>query len=244
VLTRVGRRARVMRAGGDAGVSLTELIVAMTLAMVLGVLTMQLFVTVDTATTSTTDRTVNTAQASNIMQAWSQYLHIADGTIAGVASGRFEWLTSGDMLFYSGLANRLSSLNTNVTAAPTMMWLRLDTAGNLVEEQFSLLAVLGATWTSCRVLGLKVTSTALFTAYDANGTSLGGTDLGAAPTASAGCRPLPVLVPSRGGVPDPLAVVNLTTVSSVGIAFTMTDHRGAPVQEFKSVITLPTLGGS
>jgi Tfp pilus assembly protein PilW len=244
VLTRVRRRARAVRASGDAGVSLTELIVAMILSTILGALTLQLFVTVDTSTSSTTDRTVNTSQASNTMQAWTQYLHIADGTIPGAASARFEWLTSSDMLFYSGLANRLSTLNTDVTASPTMMWLRLDTAGNLVEEQFPLLAAVGATWTACRVLGLQVTAPTLFTAYDANGASLGGADLGVAPTALTGCRPLPVLVPSRSGIPDPVAVANLTTVASVGIAFTMTDSKSVHVQEFKSVVTLPTLGGA
>lgn len=231
-----------MRSSRDAGVSLTEMIVAMTLATILGAITLQLFITVSDSSASSTDRAVNTAQARNTMQAWSGYLHVADGTTAGSASTRFEWLTAGDLLFYASLANRAGGLNT--TAAPTMIWLRRDSVGNLVEEQFPSSAASGATWTVCRVLGLKVAAATLFTPYDANGNGLSSAGLGTAPTATAGCQALPVTVPSRSGAQDGVAVANLTTVASVGIGFTMSDSKGQHAQEFSSVATLPTLGGT
>ena len=242
MLTRARRRDRAHRALGDAGVSLTELIVAMTLATILAAVTLRLFVTVNESTASTTDRTVNTAQARNTLQSWSAYLHVADGATVGSTSSRFEWLTSSDLLFYASLANRSGSLNA--TAAPTMMWLRRDSAGALVEEQFPNAAVAGASWTTCRVVGIKVSATALFTPLDANGNGYGSADLGTAPTGSAGCQALPVLVPSRSSTPNAVAVANLTTVTSVAMAFTMSDTKGNHAQEFASLVTLPVLGGT
>ncbi|MCW2644414.1 MAG: Prepilin-type N-terminal cleavage/methylation protein [Pseudonocardiales bacterium] len=241
MLTRARRRSRGARASGDAGVSLGELIIAMTLSTILGALTLQLFVDVSDSSSAGTDRTINTAQARNIMQSWSGYLHVADGATAGVASTRFEWLTPSDLLFYAGLTNRGGSLNA--TGAPTMIWLRRDSAGNLVEEQFPSMATVNTTPTVCRVLGLKVTATTLFTP-DANGAGFATANLGTAPPASAGCQPLPVAVPSRSGTQNPMAVANLTTVTGVSIAFTMTDAKGRHLQEFKSLATLPVLGGA
>src|SRR6185437_16997856 len=119
-----------------AGVSLTELLVAMGLATILGAITMQLFVYVDNSTASTTDRTVATAQARNTLQAWSGYLHVSDGSTAGSVSTRFEWLTASDMAFYANLNNRAGDASTAPTA-PRMYWLRIDANGHLVEEQFT-----------------------------------------------------------------------------------------------------------
>jgi type II secretory pathway component PulJ len=244
------RRVRAARASGDAGVTLTELLVAMGLATILGAITLQLFVSVNDSTAATTDRTVETAQARNTLQAWSGYLHVSDGTTPGSVSTRFEWLTTSDIAFYAGLNNR--SGNVETTAAPVMYWLRIDANGQLVEEQFPSTATINALPTVCRILADKVTagttsgSSGLFTALDANGNALtgGGLDLGAAPTPSAGCRQLPVTVPSRSGTPDPVAVANLQRVSSLSIAFTLADTKGQHPLEFVSVATLPTLGGA
>jgi hypothetical protein len=51
-------------------------------------------------------------------------------------------------------------------------------------------------------------------------------------------------VPSRSGAPDPVAIANLQRVTSLSIAFTMTDTRGKHPIEFVSVATLPILGGA
>ena len=256
MLTRARRRVRAVRARCDAGVSLAELITAITLATILGAVTVQLFVSVNDSTAASTDRSVNTAGARNTMQSWSAYLHVADGAVTGSASSRFEWLTADNMMFYASLANRSGGLNA--TGAPTMMWLRRDSTGRLIEEQFPSGAAAGATWAVCRVLTLSTqlttftnsSTSGLFTASDTNGNPLtatsthAGVDLGSAPAASAGCQALPVTVPSQSGTPDPVAVANLTIVASVGIAFRMSDTKALHTLEFTSVATMPTLGGT
>jgi Tfp pilus assembly protein PilW len=253
MLSRALRRARAA-SSNDAGISLAELLVAMALATIIGAMTMVTFVNVSDSTAATTDRVIGSSQARNTLQSWTGYLRVADGTTAGSTTNRFEWLTGTDVLFYADLKNRTASADT--VTAPTMIWLRLDSASRLVEEQFSSTAAAGAHWTTCRALADSATApetdlrSGLFTASDTTGATLtpttigAGVDLGAAPTASAGCQPLPVTVPSApiGGVVDPVAVVNLQSVGSVEIAFTMTDTKGKHPLEFDSVATVPTLG--
>lgn len=231
-----------MRASGDAGVSLIELVVSMTLATILGAVTLSLFVAINSSTAATTDRAMSTAQARATLQSWTAYLRSSDGTTAGSTTNRFEWLTSRDTLFYADLFNRGTSINT--VGAPTMMWLRLDSTAALVEEQFPSTATAGTSPTVCRVLTNSVTAVKLFTPYNTSGTDLTGTDLGSAPSPTAGCQPLPVTVPSQSAAPDQVAITNLQNVTSVGIDFTTTDTTGAHPLEFNALAALPTLGGS
>jgi Tfp pilus assembly protein PilW len=252
MLTRIRSRARRV-ADGDAGVSLMELVVSMVLATALGAITLYFFVNVSNSSAATNDRTINTANARNTLGAWTSYLAVSDGTVAGNVTNRFEWLTATDMLFYAGLDNRA---NPNAAAtAPTMMWLRLDAAGHLIEEQFASDAVAGSTWQVCRRLAESVSAGVsnqstqagglrLFTASTATGTDLSGADLGTAPASGDGCQPLPETPPSASGSTDVLAVANLRTVNSVEIAFTIVDTLGKHPIEFDSIATVPALGAS
>jgi prepilin-type N-terminal cleavage/methylation domain-containing protein len=247
VMTRV--RARVARLRSDAGVSLMELIVSMALFSILGTLTLTLFLNVDTSSAAITDRTLSTANARNAIQSWTAYLRVADGTTAGVKTNRIEWLSDKDMLFYADVNNRsMSSLGT--TSAPTMMWLRLDAAGQLVEEQFTSTAKIGAKPTVCRILASKVSQAvntdgatqSVFSGLDINGNVLGG--LGTAPTASAGCQVLPVTVPSQTSNPNAAVQAALANVRSVNIDFQMVGTRGTHPIEFTSQAVLPNLGST
>jgi hypothetical protein len=237
-------KLRAALSRSDAGITLTELIVTMGLSTLIGAMTLGVVVAIDSSSAATTDRTISSSSARSTIQAWTAYLRVTDGSTAGVRSNRVEWLTAKDMLFYADLNNR--SMDTvATTSAPTMVWLRLDTSGALVEEQFASTAASGAKPTACRILLSNVTTpaTSLFTGIDAAGASMGALNLGTAPTAGAGCQVLPVTVPSRTNHPDLVAQVNLQNLSSVAIDFVVRDTSNAHPIEFHSQAVLPNLGG-
>jgi Tfp pilus assembly protein PilW len=232
----------------DDGVTLMELVVAMTLSTALGAMTLFLFIRVNDSSSATNDRTINTANARNTLESWTSYLQVSDGTSAGNGSNRFEWLTANDMLFYADLNNRNPN-NATAAATPTLVWLRLDTAGNLVEEQFPSSAVVGSPATVCRVIAVDATagtqSTAhMFTAENAQGNAFSDGQLGSAPTAGTGCKVLPQTPPSASGQLGSTVQENLQTVRTVEIAFTIVDTKGQHPLEFDSVVTLPVLGAT
>jgi hypothetical protein len=208
-------------------------------------MTLGIVVAINSSSSATTDRTITSSTARSTIQAWTSYLRVTDGTTAGTRTNRIEWLTANDMLFYSDLYNRsMSSVGT--TSPPTMVWLRLDTAGALVEETFASTAASGAKPASCRILVTNVTTPAapLFTGVDSSGAALPpGTNTGTAPTVGAGCRTLPVTVPSQTIHPDLTARANLQTVTTVRIDFVARDSTNQHPIEFKSQAVLPNLGG-
>ena len=248
-LRRVGRRA-------DAGITLMEVLVASTLSILLGAMTIAIFLNVNTTASATTDRSISTADARNAVQAWAAYLRAADGTTTGSRTNRIEWFNAHDILFYADINNRVYD-TPGVTAPPTMVWLRRDSNNNLVEELFASTANQGARPTRCRVLVSNVidytndnaTALPLFGAADYKGnvmvpgTGTGQLDMGAAPTASAGCQVLPVTVPSRTQHPDAAAQANLQNVFSVSIDFTVLDTKNQHPIAFTSQAFLPSLGG-
>jgi hypothetical protein len=231
----------------DDGVTLAELIVTMGLSTLIGAMTLGVFLGINSSTASTTDRAINTAAARSTIQAWTADLRVTDGTTPGVRTNRIEWLDVKDMLFYADLRNR-SMDNVATTSAATMIWLRLDSTGTLVEERFASNAAAGANPTICRLLEHNVTATALFTGVNSSGpvpSDPPGT-LGTAPAASAGCRPLPVTVPSRVSHPSATqqaAQANLQNLLSVQIDFVVRDTKNAHPIEFTSQAVLPSLGG-
>ena len=240
------RMQAIRERGADAGITLMELLVAMVLNSIIGALTLILFVAVDDSSGASTDRAVNTASARNAIQSWTAYLRVADGTTPGVITNRFEWLTSNDILFYADLFNRTAT-DAGVPAVqpPTMMWLRRDSKGALVEEQFPYNAIAGQAPSQCRTLVPSVSTTAgaLFTPFDSSGTPLTTGSLGTAPASSAGCRALPVTVPSQTKHPDGTVVTNLQNVAAVSIDFVVRDTKNKHPLEFSSQAVLPAVWG-
>ena len=244
MLTALRRRLEHVRSSADAGLSLTELIVAMALTSVLGAITLMLFVAVDRSTSTTSDRAINDGKARTTLQAWSTYLQVSDGPNAGSALNRFEWVSAGNILFFADLYNRsASSLST--TSAPKLVWLRLDSSNQLVEEIFNVLPTsYPAAWSSCRILGGNVSATKFFTPYGSTGNDLSSLSMGTPPTVSAGCQKLPSSLPSQAQHPDQTAATNLQKIFSIGIDFTVSDtHNSHPI-EFSAVTTLPYLAGA
>jgi Tfp pilus assembly protein PilV len=253
MLTAAARRARDLRLRGEAGVSLIELLMAMVLTTILGAITLTLFVQVDKATTTNTDRAVNTGQARTVLESWSSYLQVSDGPTAGNAVNRFEWFTSTDVAFYANLYNR-SQTAVSTTGAPTLIWLRLDSTGRLVEEQFSPIPTsYPAAWSRCRIVVTRASvpdsglyAGQIFTPQDSRGTliSTANSRLGAAPPPTSGCQKLPSKLPSQNSRPDQTIIANLLAVSSVAIDFIVTDTKQIHPLEFNVVTTLPVLAGS
>ena len=148
----------------DEGVTLVELVVSMTLTIVLGAITLALAVTMNDSAAGTTDRSIGASQVRTALQAWGDYLQVADGPSAGSPQHRFEWIAGDSMLFYADLGNRAG---TTATTPPTRVWLRRDTNQQLVEEQFAWngsTSSYPSTPTICRILATSVTSLA-FTGY-------------------------------------------------------------------------------
>jgi hypothetical protein len=240
--------ARLRSQGRDAGITLAELIVALGLSTLIGAMTLGLFLSINTSSANTIDRTINSSTARATIQAWTAYIRVSDGTTAGMKANRIEWLTAKDMLFYADINNR--SIDTvSTTGAPTMVWLRLDASGTLVEEQFPSTATMGTAPTVCRTLVHNVsqppvTTTnptgALFSGWDTDGKLL--SNLGTAPGATTGCRSLPVTVPSQTKQSGS-AQTNLQNVSTTKIDFVVRDTKSGHPLEFTSVAVLPALGG-
>lgn len=260
--TRLIRRVRGATASRDSGITLMEVLVASTLSLILGMMTIAIFLNVNTTASATTDRTISTADARQTVQAWAAYLRVADGTTAGSRSNRLEWFSSSDILFYADITNRTMAA-PGTTTAPAMVWLRRDSANNLVEELFASTAAQGASPTRCRVLvrnvsasvipdpkdSTKTVTLPLFGAYDYSenamvpGTGSGQLDLGAAPAPTSGCQALPVTVPSQSKKPDTNAQSNLQNVFSISIDFTVLDTKNQHPIAFSSQAFLPSLGG-
>jgi hypothetical protein len=233
-------RRAAKAATGDAGASFAELIVAMTLSVLIGAMTLTIFVKINDSTAATTDRTVGSGQARNILQSWTAYLRVSDSpSAAGSTSHRFEWITATDMLFYADLQNRIG---TAAATPPTMIWLRLDSEQQLVEEQFlssssSYPGTYGTQPSACRILATDVTASN-FTGYVT--ASASSTDFGAslAPTGE-GCINLTGSVSQT----DAAANSSLPDVSSVEFDFTVTDTKALRSQQYTAVAIVPALGG-
>jgi len=245
MLTRV--RNRLAGEPQDAGVTLVEVLMAMALSTILGAVTLMLFVQVSASANDTTDRTISSSQARNALQSWSSYLQVIDDAAgSGSSTSRFEWITDSSIMFYADLNNRSGAVGT--TAAASMIWLRLDSAGQLVEERFpGTPTSYPATATSCRILVFRVSATRLFSAYNLDGANLSATltagSLGTAPAVSSGCQKLPSAPPSKG-TPSQTVVSNLKNVISVNIDFTTTDVSKKHTLTFHATITLPKVTSS
>jgi type II secretory pathway pseudopilin PulG len=230
-------------AADDRGATLVELVVGMALATILGAATLLFFTQANSTASSTTERSISTAQARSLLQSWSTYLHVADDPAgSGQAINRFEWFTATDIAFHADIDNRDGS--TGTTGAPWLVWLRIDTAGTgqLVEETFTSTPTrYPAAPSHCRVLTGPVSAPALFTAYNSAGTSLSGQDLGVGPGVSAGCRSLPSSVPSQQLHPDAIAVDNPQNISSVAVVFSATDTHGNHRVGYQTVVAVPVL---
>jgi hypothetical protein len=244
MLTALRHRLARVHATRDAGISLMELVMAMTLSVILGAITSVLLIGVDSSTAASTDRAIDSGKAHNVLQAWTSYLQVSDGPAPGSVVNRFEWFTASSVMFYSDLFNR-SQGSLGSTSAPTLVWLRLDSAGQLVEEQFNPAPTsFPASATTCRVLSSGASASKLFTPYNSSGIDISSLGLGTAQSVGTGCVRIPSALPSQAQHPDQTTAGNLQSIYTVGINFSLQDSGKAHPIQFSAVAALPVLAGS
>jgi hypothetical protein len=122
----------------DAGVTLIELVVGMTLTLIIGLMALAFFVSMDRASNDTIDSNVTTAGARNVIEAWTRLLSLADSPqTAGDSAGRFQQITPTSAVFYANMNNNRAG--TGARTAPTKVSLSVEGGqvvnGDLVDGQ-------------------------------------------------------------------------------------------------------------
>lgn len=120
-------RATRLRARADAGISLIELVVGMTLMTIIAAVTTVFFVKFQSASDRTTDLNVGSASARNALESWIRMLTLADTPTAspGVASGRFQQITPTSIVFYAN-SNSNRATADGARTAPLKVALSLE----------------------------------------------------------------------------------------------------------------------
>ena len=249
MLSFLRRRLRAV-ASGDGGMSLIELLVAMVLSTLVGAMTLMTFISASSASSTTGDRLLGTANARVALQSWQSLIQVADAPPSGVAGAcstgatahRFEWITLTDILFYAGVDNRAGD---GTCTPPQLVWLALRNS-TLLEAHYTYSS---GTWGSplCRTLTQPphstVTSSTLFTPNPSQVMVL--PDLGQAFATSSpfatvtSCASIP---PSflAGAVSDTDTTANntLAQVNTIGIDFVLADQTDNHTQSFDTTATV------
>jgi type II secretory pathway pseudopilin PulG len=174
MLTRAWRELRSQPT--DAGISLTELVVAMALTTIVGAMTLSFFLSSGRAANRTTDASLTTAQARLALTSVSTLLRLADTPTvqAGYSTARFEQITSSQVTFYSN--DNANRSGTGSRTAPDKIVLTAMVSATthktqLVEQLFRPISPTipadytqnyNSTPTGTRVLVDSLSSTAVF----------------------------------------------------------------------------------
>lgn len=117
---------------GDAGITLSELLVTMGLMTVVGTIATMFFVSASHSSVATLERGYNVSQARITLDAWTSRLRVADSiNEAGSNRGRFVKITPTEIVFYANVNNR----DDNGRGRTTRVDLAL-VSGELVEHDF------------------------------------------------------------------------------------------------------------
>ena len=250
MLTRLlaGRRPR-----GDAGISLMELMVAMTLTALLGLLAVNFFVTTDNTGVKTELTNQAVADARVTLDSWTALLRVATWLDPSVQSDRFEEVTPTKIVFYANLDNRTTA--DQQVGAPTKVALMLRQTNPVTGDGQLIQVIFGpdnTTPTSVRQLAFNATPTGgagqpVFQPYNEGGGPVPLNPTGCLDTSRSGGVPVAGLClqspPSGAGMLDPqigsssLAVSGgplrgnpaadvdktLQSIAGVTVAFTATD---------------------
>jgi Tfp pilus assembly protein PilW len=237
------------RPRGDAGISLMELVVAMTLTVLLGTLAVNFFVTTNKSGLKTELTNQSVADARVTLDSWTSMLRVATWLDSSAQTDRFEEITPTKIVFYANLDNRTTA--DQQVGAPTKVVLMLRQTNPTTGDGQLVQVIFGpdnATPTSVRQLAFNVTPTGgagqpVFQPYNEGGGPVDVTQLGC----ESGNTPVAGLclqtAPTGAGMLDPqlgsssLAVsggplrgnpaVNVDTtlqsIAGVTVAFTATD---------------------
>jgi prepilin-type N-terminal cleavage/methylation domain-containing protein len=126
------RLARLLRSG-ERGFTLTELITAMGLSVILGTMTLLVFVGLNRASLSTVERSLSASEARNILSSWTSLLQVAESPFHDENTPAFETVTGNELVFYASIDNRMHG---NDFGLPTRISVRGE-GGTIVEEHYA-----------------------------------------------------------------------------------------------------------
>lgn len=210
-------RARFGRARptGDAGITLTELVVTMSLMSIVAALALTSLLGTNDISTRTTEAGLGTASARTTMGSWTGLLHVAVISDPAAPDVRALTITPTAISFRAQLASLPSCTDACATGAATAVTLAQRTVTEDGPATVQLVETLGVGDTArTRVLvpsGVAVDGGCLFHPYAFDGTDLT-------------CKPM--------------TAIDSAKVGRVDIAFTVTDAAGR-VQKFRSSAKLP-----
>jgi len=216
----------------DAGMSMIELITAMAVSSILGAMTIFVFVSLNSASSSSVDRSLSATQARVVLSSWSSLLQVAESPLRDVDEfPAFEKITADAVTFYASVDNRSTSSTT--FGLPTRISL-FTQDGDVIEERFQPTATgWPATPTVRRVLAES--AQLHFAAVDASGVPVGqlgaGYDsycrtTGSGSSLYAGLCSVAACAGSSACAGVIGADALLARVATVRISITVTDGRG------------------
>lgn len=139
-----------------------ELVVAMALTLILGVVSTEFFVNIQKSGNTTILKNSDTGDARSVLDSWTSYIRLAGWVDPATKANRFEEITPTKIVFFANLKNRPSTTSFAVDA-PTKIALMFilkpggSGDGELVEVRFVQNAP--STVASVRHLALNVTKT-------------------------------------------------------------------------------------
>jgi type II secretory pathway pseudopilin PulG len=223
-----------LRDRDDAGITLAELVVSMTLLTILLAIGGTFFVTAIRSTNATTLTNQQTADARLTLDSWTAKLRVA-AWLDSAQTDRFEVVTSNKIVFYANLNNRATTDFTVGPVSKVVLMLKTTNAatgdGQLIEIVFQ-----GNTTTPTYVRRVALNARAIggagnpiFTPYNYAGGEIN-------PASYNGCIANGVVkpglclstLPAGAGMADPTVGLTDNTVTSGALtanpAYNPTDH--------------------
>ncbi len=209
MLTRLRDEARRRRAllGDEAGLTLAELIVTMSLMSIVGAMSLFFVVDMNQQADRTRVASVSVSDSRTALAAFTQAVQFADSPTAqpGSATGRFESIAANKIVFYSNGVNRSGAA---VRTAPNKVVFSM-TGGSFVQEVYAPKVATPADYTTNynttptvrRTLIATVRSTSAFTFCSSAADAAGNCVTTTSPTAVAAVG-LSLVVPGPSGQPD------------------------------------------
>ena len=255
MLTALSRRLDRLRRSGDAGITLAELMVAMTLTAIVGTMSTSFFVGASHAGNSTIATNQSTADARLTLDNWTGMLRVAGWLDPTGKADRFEEVTPTKIVFYANLANRNTA--SSVATAPTKVALLLDVTDVATGRGHLVQVVFGSdntTPVAVRQLALDARARPgswVFTPYNQTGVAVDTSQ----PLCLNGSTPAPGLcakAPTGAGLLDPQLAAGthqvlagpltgdgsadsmLANIGRIDIGFTVQDPSGQTTQDYAS----------
>lgn len=218
LLTEVRRRQALL--GREAGLTLAELVVTMSLMTIVGTMSLYFVVGMNQQSDRTRATSVAVSDSRTALAAFTQAVQFADSPTVqpGSATGRFESIAANRIVFYSNGVNRTG---TAVRTAPNKVVFTMA-GGSFVQQVFVPKVASPADYTTnynttptvSRTLVATVRSTSTFTFCSSAADAAGNCVTTTSPTAVAAVG-LSLVVPGPAGQPDQSYAVTATITGSL-----------------------------